>query len=145
MSEARMVNLDHYNGRNVVDVNDKEGEWQVILEGDIRIINFDEAYDMPDKADLEDKKLQHVTLSMDETKLYFGTDEFPLSTSMVLSPLEYGIGDAERFEGVVRPQAGGLIEDMPVEPAERLADAPDEETEGKTSVEGDDAGEGLTE
>jgi hypothetical protein len=95
--------LDHYNGRTVEDVNRGEGEWQIVLIGNVRIINYDEVYEMPEKADLEGKMLQRVTMSNDRTVLQFGTNDAPMTVEAQLSSLHYGIADPDRIEGVFRP------------------------------------------
>jgi hypothetical protein len=128
------VHLDHYVGRKVTDINKRSGKWQVVLEGDTRIICYDENYEMPEKDVLLDKVFQKVTLSADVTQLYFGDEDNPASTTMTLPPLQYAISDPDRTDGEpVRPQEGGYVhdpeEDRPEEPAERIAEGPEEDAE----------------
>jgi hypothetical protein len=137
-----MATLDHYNGRAVEDVNDEDGEWQIVLEGDVRIINFADDYEMPDAEMMKALTFQGVgEMSVGSTTLRFGTNDHPNSTVMNLSPTEYGIADPERFEGVLRPQAEGQVEPEPVpeEDAERLQEGPEEAEEGEAPPEGEEA------
>jgi hypothetical protein len=136
-----MASLDHYNGRAVEDVNNEDGEWQIVLEGDVRIINFADDYEMPDAEMMKTLIFQGVgEMSVSDTALRFGTNDNPNSTVMHLSPTEYGIADPERFEGVLRPQTGQVEpEPVPEEDAERLQEGPEEADEGEAPPEGEEA------
>lgn len=142
MSEV-MASLDHYNGRAVEDVNKRSGEWQIILEGNVRIVNYDEDYEMPDKEMMTMLKLQSVSLSSSDTTLHFGTDDNPRSTVVHLSPMKYGIADSERFEGVIKPQVGGVerepYAELPEEDAERLQEGPESQDGGEPTPEEEEA------
>lgn len=127
-------NLTFYYGRTVerVEINEggDGGEWAIVLEGDVRIENFDENYDVPEKA-LEGQKFSMAIFESSVTRLYFGTDENPRSTVMHLNPTEYGISDPAFGGGIVRPQS---TEDERAEagfeasaPGERIVDGPSEE------------------
>ena len=142
-----MISLDHYVGRAVTAINydttpREEGAWELVLEGDVRIVNYDEEYELPDVA-LVGMKLETVILSNEATELHFGTrdqnGELLSSSLMRLDPMEYGIDDPGRedIEGVVRPQAGALRDlDVPAHPDERISEGPEEPAEATAEAEG---------
>lgn len=152
-----MLSLDHYVGRPVekvveLDPEDGEGTWEIVLEGGIRIINFDEEYEMPDAGVLVGSNLNSVVLSAQETRLHFGTSDNPQATQMFLNPTEYGIADPNRddIEGIVRPQTSdvrGIEEARPEEPAERLAEGPvkPSEEDAEEAAAGSNGAEGGAE
>jgi hypothetical protein len=133
--------LDHYIGRAIEDVNKRSGEWQIVLQGDVRIVNQDDNWEMPDKDVLVGKQLQRVTLDKGETVLYFGTSDVPNSSVIHLSPMSYGLADPDKFEGIVNPQDPDLQRDLtvPPEPAERLQEVePDQGVEEAQEPAGED-------
>ena len=145
------VSLDHYVGRAIVSINSisadndddfQAGVWEIVLEGDVRIVNFDPEYEVPDDA-LIGMTLNKVAISKDETCVYFGTADNPQASRMFLNPQEYGIDDPGRedTEGVVRPQAPDYRNlQVPPHPDERVAEGPSgdaqEVAEGTSEAEG---------
>jgi len=146
-----VISLDHYNGRKVIAINDsdingelpngEEGEWEIVLDGDVRIICYDSLSELPDEV-LVGMSLTTVVLSNDRTNLHFGRfdDQGNLvaSSQMFLNPMQYGINDPARedIEGTVRPQAESLRDlSVPPQPDERIAEGPEEPTEGSADAE----------
>lgn len=137
-----IINVDHYVGRTVTAVNDldnddpADGVWEIVLDGDVRIINYAENYDAPDVS-LVGMKFQSVVMSQEVTKLYFGSPDNPEGTIMHFDPIHYGINDPARedIEGTVRPQAGAYALETPPHPDERAAEAAEEPAEAAPEPE----------
>jgi hypothetical protein len=97
----------------------------MVLEGDVRIVNYDDVYDMPDNA-LIGMKLETVVFDKGSTILHFGVrdqnGELLSSSQMHLDPTQYGINDPSRedIEGTVRPQAVPFEPETPAHPDERV-------------------------
>jgi hypothetical protein len=133
-------NLTFYYGRKIerIEINEggEGGEWAIVLEGDVRIENFDENYEVPSDA-LVGHKFSMAVLDGNTTRLFFGTDDNPQATVMNLNPTEYGIIDPNMGGGLVRPQssqAERMEAGLPLEPAapgDRIVGGPDEEAQAR--------------
>jgi len=153
------VSLDHYVGREVKAVKGieahaeaQEAVWEIVLEGDVAIVNYDDDYDTPDDA-LIGMKLETVVFDAGSTILHFGTrdqdGELLSSSKMHLDPMQYGINDPNRedIEGTVRPQATPFDPETPEHPDERVAEEPEEapSPDAEQAAEGTPEAEGGTE
>lgn len=123
--------LDHYYGRNVEAVEQVEdGGWYIQLEGDVKIINLNELYEMPDQS-LVGSQFSRSAFSNDMTRLWFGDRDNPQRIVMMLDPMTYMISDPNFNNGdPISPQARVVPEADEFEmsaPGNRVAEKPDDE------------------
>lgn len=143
-----MRGLDTYYGRKIVRLDsDSDGNWFIELDGGVRVINTDGRRKIPTDLPNDGVGLRFATLILEasSTQLAF-QDDFNSEWRVTLSPLSYQIYDADQGEAPFAPQAGGygaagLTVEAPPEPAERLADGPDEQPEDEEAVDEETAEE----
>ena len=126
------ASLDHYVGRNVVNVEDYEDGFFIELDGDVKIVNESADVPKPDSV-IVGTTLLIVQLSNDVSELLFGTaQEGAMQYSVALEPTKYRIADPQYSEEQ-RPQAAEVDQthaDFASEEPQEPAGAEDSDEEG---------------
>jgi hypothetical protein len=127
--------LDYYYGREVIAVEEGEGEldgtWDIVLDGNVRIRNLNAEYDPPDET-LVGRRLTTATFSRTQTQAIFGDKENPQRVRVNFAPTEYAIVDAVYGGEPISPQSAAeehdaLLAEAPEEPVDRIVAEPTEE------------------
>lgn len=120
--------LTYYHGQTVASVDEIDDGYEVVLETGVKIVVSGE--ESPGNA-LVGKAFMKTIMDSGMTKLYFGTDDNPLSTVMHLDPTSYAISDPNFEDGrLVFPQSTEEERDAafaPAAPGERVVEGPSEE------------------
>jgi hypothetical protein len=100
--------LDHYYGREVIEVVEAEnGERAIRLAGDVLIHNHSDVYPKPSIPG--GVTLQSMTMAADRTTIHFGTNSNPMQIQVNLDPMRYSISDPQIEEGnATFPQRSGF-------------------------------------
>lgn len=122
--------IEHFYGKTVSAVSDTENGWQITFVDGERIVVEDPDYPTPDNS-VVGTMLSRATLSNNMTELYFGTDDNPTQTLVVLQPTQYVLvnADGERSnpQGVPEEVKPIGVDD---EWADRLQEGPEKSEEG---------------
>lgn len=121
--------LDTYYGRHIVRIDkDSDGKWFIELEGEVRIINDDKAFLIPDFPNGGSGFLYtNLIMEQDQTQMVF-QDGAGAQWRAVFNPLKYQIFDQETSPTAWNPQSGGYAVQIP-EPRARLAEGPEKQVE----------------
>jgi len=118
--------IDHFNGRAAQSVASTDDGWEIQLEGNIVIRNYDEDIGIPPQS-IVGKTLLMVILSEMDTRAQFGFAQsvgHPLEVEEIsLHPYRYSL-TVPGYDEEVYPQRPDDEVEAPPHPDERVAQAP---------------------
>jgi hypothetical protein len=123
--------VSHFYARPVVEVNELDEGYEIVLEGGPKIIDPRPSTDVPEV--LVGKVFTSASYSASRTELYFGDDDNPRSSMLPLDPMNYFVTYPEYNDGALVP--GQVPEEEPLE----LIAPEDVPTDEAPEEDGDDS------
>ena len=145
------MDISYFHGREVSEVKTgpaafavNQATWVIAFEGGGFILSYDETPDIEAPA-VEGLALttSEVNPNDDVARLYFGTDDNPKGTLVMLRVDEYGLMDEVYSQGdVVRPEhaygdAGADVASTTTVPAENIGQTPEGPSEEFLAAQGE--------